>query len=691
MQAVIGVNASERIKNQNIIVRIVLFTNFDRVARSDNINDTVNYSWVAKEVEKLVIRVQAQTLEWLAVHIAEYLLTHTTTVGRVDVTISKPSAITLAKASQVVVTRYKEQVAHLPPTPITTAAQASATNAPPLPVSSTSAPDNVRSVESTQSPTPDSSASSESENTARVATSTETAMSPPVYPHPPLSFPRRLPRMEPSSVLSPGRHLATVYLSLGSNMGDRVLSLHKAIEALEAMHTPSTHFVVKRVSCLYESPAHAAPPQPPFLNIVVHIETSLSPEDLLFRLQDIERSLGRNNDTHRVRHGPRPIDIDILYYDDIIYHTSVLTIPHPQLYERDFVLRPLLDLAPHKVDPVYKQSLKTIFNKLNDVNAVQVTPIRLVPEKWVLLPVTDTSPVRLMAILNITPDSFSGDGVLASSSSSSTASSATSVKAQYSDVVARAVQKAKTMVETGGVFILDVGGESTRPGAPAVSEQEELQRVVPVIRALRECDWMREVLISVDTTKANVARAALEAGANLLNVIATETFVQDESAAMFDLVRTHQVPIILTHTRGTPATMRELARYPSDVASFLTTVANELRAVVQLAIERHRVRPWFIFVDPGLGFAKLPEHSVTILSHLARWAKLLGPYPVCVGPSRKSFIGRLIKQDDPQRRVFGTAAALAAAVANGAHIVRVHDVSEMWDVVRVANAIWRTF
>lgn len=166
-----------------------------------------------------------------------------------------------------------------------------------------------------------------------------------------------------------------------------------------------------------------------------------------------------------------------------------------------------------------------------------------------------------------------------------------------------------------------------------MSEQEELQRVIPVIRALRECEWMRDVLISVDTTKTNVARAALDAGANMLNIIATETFVRDESAAMFELARTRQVPLILTHTRGTPATMRELAsRYPVDTASFLSTVATELRAVVQLAVERHHIRPWFIFVDPGLGFAKLPEHSLALLRHLSLWAKYVGPYPVCVCP-----------------------------------------------------------
>lgn len=175
-----------------------------------------------------------------------------------------------------------------------------------------------------------------------------------------------------------------------------------------------------------------------------------------------------------------------------------------------------------------------------------------------------------------------------------------------------------------------MGGESTRPGATPVSAQEELQRVVPVIRALRECEWMREVVISVDTTKVTVARAALEAGANMLNVITTETFVRDESAAMFELVRTHHVPIILTHTRGTPATMREFARYPTGITPFLTSVANELRTVVQLAVERHRVPPWLIFVDPGLGFAKLPEHSLTLLRNLSLWSKLLGSYPVCV-------------------------------------------------------------
>jgi 2-amino-4-hydroxy-6-hydroxymethyldihydropteridine diphosphokinase len=376
----------------------------------------LNCRWVAKEVEKLVIRVQAKTLEWLAVHIAEYLLTHTTNVGRVDVMISKPSAITLAKASQVVVTRYKEQVAHLPPTPITTAAQAVALSSgtsnsssstlpppppppPPPPSSSSSSPSTttatttpvpVLALSSTDSLTaahsgqglqtsnviPSDRVVSEVESVSPLSSvqsqfphsisSVVTPLSSYPYQYPPsTSYPASLLQysghaisgaadaLSLSTTTQRPRRFATVYLSLGSNLGDRVSNLHRAIEALETTEDAATttqHYLsVKRVACLYESPPHSSIPQPSFLNTVVQIETSLTPEELLVRLQDIEHRLGRNNDTHRVRHGPRPIDIDILYYDDIIYQTSVLTIPHPQLYERDFVLRPLLEYVPRLV------------------------------------------------------------------------------------------------------------------------------------------------------------------------------------------------------------------------------------------------------------------------------------------------------------------------------------------------------
>jgi dihydropteroate synthase len=219
---------------------------------------------------------------------------------------------------------------------------------------------------------------------------------------------------------------------------------------------------------------------------------------------------------------------------------------------------------------------------------------------------------------------------------------------------------------------VDVGGESTRPGSAAVPPEEEIRRVVPVIEGLRRRGGG---YLSIDTTKAAVAAAALDAGADLVNDVSGLTF----DPGLGPVVASRKAPLVAMHLRGDFATMHENPSY-DDV---MTEVVAELRQVLERAAEAGVGRER-ILLDPGIGFSKKKSHSLEVLARLPELA-VLGR-PLLVGPSRKSFIGRVLDLPAGQR-LFGTAAAVAACVFGGAHVVRVHDVPEMVQLVRVCDAI----
>ena len=257
----------------------------------------------------------------------------------------------------------------------------------------------------------------------------------------------------------------------------------------------------------------------------------------------------------------------------------------------------------------------------------------------------------VMGVLNVTPDSFSGGGKLAG--------------------VDAAVARGLRLFEEGADWV-DVGGESTRPGAARVAAEEEVLRVGPVIEGLRR---RGAGPISVDTTKASVARAALDAGADLVNDVSAFGY----DPAMATLVAGRGVPAVLMHLRGGFGEMHREPAYRDVMAE----VVSELEAAVARA-ERAGVSRDALILDPGIGFSKDAAHSLEALRRLGEMEAL--DRPVLVGPSRKSFIGAVL--DLPvERRLMGTAAAVAACVLRGAHLVRVHDVREMVEVVRVADAI----
>jgi dihydropteroate synthase len=257
-----------------------------------------------------------------------------------------------------------------------------------------------------------------------------------------------------------------------------------------------------------------------------------------------------------------------------------------------------------------------------------------------------------MGILNLTPDSFAG-----------------SAPAGVSAAVAQALE-----MEADGADIVDAGGESTRPGAAPVSADEELARVLPVISAL---SGRLKVPLSIDTSKASVAQAAVEAGAVIINDV---TGLRADPA-LAGVAAASGAVLVLVHTRGTPQTMGDQAAYDDLVGEIAAEIHERIAGAVASGVPIER-----IICDPGIGFAKRPSHSYGVLGRLPELAAAL-ERPLLVGPSRKSFMRQALAGRPAAERDWGTAAAVTAAVLAGAHIVRVHAVATMTQVVRVAEEV----
>ena len=258
----------------------------------------------------------------------------------------------------------------------------------------------------------------------------------------------------------------------------------------------------------------------------------------------------------------------------------------------------------------------------------------------------------LMGVLNVTPDSFSDGG-------------------QHFDP-AVAVARGLQMVAQGA-DIIDVGGESTRPGSEDVSADEQICRVVPVIEELAQT---AEKPISIDTSSSVVARRALAAGAGIVNDVSAGRADQQ----MFELLAEVGCPVVLMHMLGTPADMQSQPHYEDVVGEITAFLARAIDNATAVGVHRDR-----IIIDPGIGFGKTVEHNLEILRRLGEFHRL--GRPILLGTSRKSFIGRVLDQDSPKDRLWGTAATAAIAVAAGVHILRVHDVAQMRQVADMAHAI----
>jgi dihydropteroate synthase len=258
----------------------------------------------------------------------------------------------------------------------------------------------------------------------------------------------------------------------------------------------------------------------------------------------------------------------------------------------------------------------------------------------------------VMGILNVTPDSFSDGGL-------------------YLDVEAAVAQA--TALEAAGADIIDVGGESTRPGSAGISAKEEMRRILPVLRKLR---GKIRIPIAVDTSKAEVAEAAADEGAEILNDV---TGLRNDPGVA-QVAQRRKLGLILMHMRGTPQTMQQ--------APFARDVIRDVTAGLRRSLTKARnagVAKSRLVIDPGIGFGKSHEQNCVIIQRLPELAKL--GFPIMLGTSRKSFLGTALKRSGETDRIWGTAATVAAGILQGAHIVRVHDVAEMTQVARVADVL----
>jgi dihydropteroate synthase len=257
----------------------------------------------------------------------------------------------------------------------------------------------------------------------------------------------------------------------------------------------------------------------------------------------------------------------------------------------------------------------------------------------------------LMGILNVTPDSFSDGG-------------------QFFDTDRAVAHGLK--IASDGAAIIDVGAESTRPGSEPVDADEQIRRAVPVIEALAK---KINVPISIDTYNFDVAKGALDAGAAMINDI---TALGDERLAK--LAADRQIPVVLMHIQGTPKNMQIEPKYNDVVGEVLQFLLERAKRAEGFGIPKER-----IFIDPGIGFGKTVEHNLLLLKNIGKFVD--SGYRVLVGPSRKAFLGKITGKENPADCIFGTAAAVALCATAGVSIVRVHDVVEMMDVVKVVSSI----
>ncbi|EMC93329.1 hypothetical protein BAUCODRAFT_150674 [Baudoinia panamericana UAMH 10762] len=450
----------------------------------------------------------------------------------------------------------------------------------------------------------------------------------------------------------------TTFLALGSNIGERLQTIEEACRLIDK----SGEIRITGTSPLYETRPMYVEEQDLFLNGVCQVDTSLGPTELLDKLQAIEQQLGR---VKTVEKGPRSIDLDILLYKGKRLATERLTIPHALMHEREFVLRPLADITQDVVDPLNGSAvnlLRTVESKPR--NMFPYTPLG--PENAAIRAIDPQRPTRIMSILNMTPDSFSDGGTHLTTDSEA-----------LKLTIARHI--------AGGATIIDVGGQSSRPNAPDVTAEDECLRVLKAIEAIKSLPEAKDVAISIDTYRATVAEAAIKAGAHIVNDISAGLLDPEMLPTVARLGCTY----VMMHMRGTPATMQsdENTSYPDGL---VRTMIGELSARLNAA-QAAGIRRWRIILDPGIGFSKTQEHNLEILRRLPELinAPDLQNMPWLVGSSRKGFIGKITGVETARERTWGTAATVAAAVQGGADVVRVHDVKEMAQVAKMADAMYR--
>lgn len=498
----------------------------------------------------------------------------------------------------------------------------------------------------------------------------------------------QLPNLNEETIIqNDGIH--TVYLAFGSNLGHQLNNINQAIKELNEHES----IKILQTSSLYKSKPMYYLDQEDFINGCLKIETTLTPHELLKVLKSIEYE-----SLKRIKHfdnGPRSIDLDILLYDSIILNTPDLNIPHIRMIERNFVLYPLCDIIPPNfIHPVTAEPIHDHLNQLNplskdiqeSIDLITIVPFDCVEDfKYMEFDlINNKSKTRLMSILNITPDSFS-DGDEAN--------------LDLNIIMARV----KEMKENN-VDIIDIGGCSTRPGSIQPSLETELNRVLPVVKAIKE-KYGDEITISVDTYRSQVALESIKLGADIINDISGGTF-DDE---MYGVIAQTGVPYIVNHTRGDISTMNDLTDYnhsedgPIKIFGKNEVIVNEIGKEMTPLLEKmysKGVKRWQLILDPGLGFAKKLKENLNIIRNLPSFKgysqERNGVYtsfkyiPVLLGPSRKKFIGTITNKGSAIERLNGTSASITASIGFGSDIVRVHDFKEMKDVCLMGDAIYKS-
>lgn len=415
--------------------------------------------------------------------------------------------------------------------------------------------------------------------------------------------------------------MAQAYLSAGSNVGNRQKFLRRALRSI------SDFCEITKVSSVYETEPWGKLDQPRFLNLCLAVKTSLHPQELLNRIKDIEIDIGRTKTT---KWGEREIDIDILFYGSKIVRGPSLALPHPRIEERAFVLVPLAEIAPNFIHPVLK---KTIRQLVQNTGSKGVSKL-----------------VQVMGVINATPDSFSDGGEL-----------------KNKDILRQKVQE----MISAGADIIDIGGESTRPGHRKVETSEEISRVLPVVKSVREIS--SDILISIDTQKSEVASKALEAGADMINDVSALS-----DPKMPEVIKEHGCQVILM--RNKPLDKKDL------VGSCRKQFEEIVRNCGHKGIGKDK-----IILDPGLGFGELstgdfaslpgsnPSSNTQLILSIDSYSLGL---PVLIGASRKRFLGTMSGQGNAKLRLAESLSFAVLAKYSGAAIVRVHDVRETIQALR---------
>ena len=421
--------------------------------------------------------------------------------------------------------------------------------------------------------------------------------------------------------------MAILYLALGSNLGNTSKNIQDAYSFITAKSR-----VIKKSKIILSKP-YGITNQPDFANSVIKVETDLQPLELLEFIKAIESDLGR---VESQRWSQRLIDIDIIFYDDLVVDIpkldqelvvssdpmdfNLLTIPHKDYQNRTFVLEPLLEIEPDFVDPKTKVKLIQTYRSL--INCYDF--------------ILQSKGTMIMGILNLTPDSFS-DG---------------DKNANIDEVI----NNYKQMI-LDGANIIDIGGESTRPKAITIILQEEINRVIPIIQAIRRFD--QKTVLSIDTYKPEVAELALHNGVDIVNDITGLT-----NPKMVDVIAKYNCPIVIMHKQGDPYTMQDNPHYDDVIQEVYDFFVTQIKVCKARGIEK-------IILDVGIGFGKRLKDNLDLIKNLNKFVEL--GYPILFGSSRKGMYRELFDLDIDNREEV-TMATTAFIIQKKVKIVRVHNV-----------------